>query len=110
VKAAAKPAPAKVQAQKVVAKPSKPTSAAKPATAVSPKPAAQPLAAKPAAPKPAPAPKPAAESSHTGLSWSESLRKAMQDKHTSSGPEHDKSDWKNRQRSGLSIAHRNKYG
>jgi hypothetical protein len=113
-----------VQKAKPQAKPAKPV-ATKPAKAAAPV-ATKPVTAKPAPspvktanqsppPKPmtqkTPAPKPAPSASQSGLSWSESIRKAAQDKSgQTTGPEHDKSDWKNRQRSGLSIAHRNKFG
>jgi hypothetical protein len=73
--------------------------------------------AKAVAPKPIQKPTPPAIKSSstnaplTGMTWSESLRKALQEKSGhKTGPEHDKSDWKGRQRSGLSMTHRNKFG
>jgi hypothetical protein len=58
-----------------------------------------------------PASKPASpQASQSSTSWSESIRKAMQEKgNQSHGPDRS-NDWKNQQRAGLSIAHRNKFG
>jgi hypothetical protein len=80
--------------------------AAKPAppAVAQPKAAAKPVASKPA--KPAGTQPPNANTT----SWSESIRKALQEKgNQSHGPERG-NDWKNQQRGGLSIAHRNKFG
>jgi hypothetical protein len=64
----------------------------------------QPVAKKPATPKPAP------QANQSSTSWSESIRKAMQDKSNQShGPDRGH-DWKNQPRAGLSINHRNKFG
>jgi hypothetical protein len=68
-----------------------------------------------ATPAPKPAPQPAAQPTAPAppgghMSWSDSLRKAMQDKNAQKHWPENKQDWKDRQRSGLSISHRNKFG
>jgi len=84
-------------------------------SALTPKKAQSPsqIKAPAAAPTPKPAkvsPPPAAPAADGHSSWSDSLRRAMQEKNSQRHWPENKQDWKDRQRAGLSISQRNKFG
>ena len=113
-----KPAPKKAAVKKASGKATKAAASVvrTPAPKKSPAPAMEKAAAvakpasSPAAPKTAPRPAAPENTSGAALSWSDSLRKAMQEKNAQRHWPENKTEWKDRQRAGLSITHRNKFG